>query len=351
MQHPPTSKEINNSWSANLYGELGRTKDTDRFVEDGSRGEYPIYQGKNIFQYNHNSELRDLTPIQFWSVPEDESPEKSAKRRIREKNFRSRDAAISLKKSIYNRFSDSEEFSHLNTQSQKGFVNDLLTNEFDRDELSLEDVLLDSTEYRIVIRDVTRSTDERGVIAAVIPKGSVAVNTLHTIRPYRVNPEKENLGDFPMHSAYERVFSDKELFVTLGLLNSISFDYLMRKKLNTHISKYQFEESQMPRLTEEDDWFHYISERAARLNCYGEEFAEMRERLGGVDPVTDEQRRDEVRAEIDAAAFHAYGLDEDDVEVILGDFHLVNDPVFMTEAYLDMVREKYRQLAQGDPAP
>jgi hypothetical protein len=215
----------------------------------------------------------------------------------------------------------------------------------------LEDVLLDSTEYRIVIRDVTRSTDERGVVAAVIPKGSVAVHTLHTIRPYRVNPEKENLGDFPMHSAYERVFSDKELFVTLGLLNSISFDYLMRKKLNTHISKYQFEESQMPRLTEEDDWFHYISERAARLNCYGEEFAEMRERLGGVDPVTDEQRRDEVRAEIDAAAFHAYGLDEDDVEFILGDFHLVDDPVFMTEAYLDMVREKYRQLAQGDPAP
>ena len=107
----------------------------------------------------------------------------------------------------------------------------------------------------------------------------------------------------------------------------------------------------MPRLTEEDDWFHYISERAARLNCYGEEFAEMRERLGGVDPVTDEQRRDEVRAEIDAAAFHAYGLDEDDVEFILGDFHLVDDPVFMTEAYLDMVREKYRQLAQGDPAP
>ena len=351
MQHPPTSKEINNSWSANLYLELDRAKDTDRFVEDGSRGEYPIYQGKNIFQYNHNSELRDLTPIQFWSVPEDESPEKSAKRRIREKNFRSRDAAISLKKSIYNRFSDSEEFSHLNTQSQKGFVNDLLTNEFDRDELSLEDVLLDSTEYRIVLREVTNSTNERGVVAAVIPKGSVAVHTLHTIRPYRVNPEKENLGDFPMHSAYERVFSDKELFVTLGLLNSISFDYLMRKKLNTHISKYQFEESQMPRLTEEDDWFHYISERAARLNCYGEEFAEMRERLGGVDPVTDEQRRDEVRAEIDAAAFHAYGLDEDDVEFILGDFHLVDDPVFMTEAYLDMVREKYRQLAQGDPAP
>jgi hypothetical protein len=30
---------------------------------------------------------------------------------------------------------------------------------------------------------------------------------------------------------------------------------------------------------------------------------------------------------------------------------LVDDPVFMTEAYLDMVREKYRQLAQGDPAP
>lgn len=47
---------------------------------------------------------------------------------------------------------------------------------------------------------------------------------------------------------------------------------------------------------------------AVRLNCYGEAFAEMRERLGGINPVTAFDERKRLRAEIDAAAFHAYGL-------------------------------------------
>jgi len=34
----------------------------------------------------------------------------------------------------------------------------------------------------------------------------------------------------------------------------------------------------MPRLTDGDDWFQYISERSARLNSYGEAFEEMRNR-------------------------------------------------------------------------
>jgi hypothetical protein len=152
-----------------------------------------------------------------------------------------------------------------------------------------------------------------------------------------------------MHGAYERVFTDKELFVTLGLLNSIPFDYLMRTKVDTHIVKYKFEESQIPRLTEGDDWFHYIAERAARLNCYGENFEEIRQRLGDIEPATDEKERHHVQAEIDAASFHAYGLNRRDVEFILDDFHRVSNPRTMTEEYFDMVFEKYDQLNQEGP--
>ena len=77
----------------------------------------------------------------------------------------------------------------------------------------------------------------------------------------------------------------------------------------------------MPRLTEGDDWFEYISSRAARLNCYGEAFAEMCKRLGGIDPASDSEDRKRLQAEIDAAAFHAYGLDREETQFVCDDFH------------------------------
>ncbi len=352
LDHASISDDIDGSWYASLYAELHRSGDSDRFVEDQQKGDYPVYQGKNVYQFAHNSDHVDnLGPISLWSVDEDVSEEKSAKSRIRGKNFRTRDEEISLKKAIYDKFTTYPEFSHLNTRSQKGFVNDLLTEEFGRQELSPEDVLLDSTEYRIVLREIARSTDERTLIAGVIPKGAVAVHTLHTVRPYQVNPEKDDLGDYPLHGAYDRVFSDNELFVALGLLNSIPFDYLMRTKVDAHIVKYKFEESQLPRLTDGDNWFHYISERAARLNCYGEEFAEMRDRLGGIEAVTDETERERLQAEIDAAAFHAYGLNQQETEFVLDDFHRVSNPRRMNEDYFELVFEKFTELAESGSHP
>ena len=105
----------------------------------------------------------------------------------------------------------------------------------------------------------------------------------------------------------------------------------------------------MLRITQGDDWFQYISERVARLNCYGEEFAEMRERLGGIKPATEPEEREEIRAEIDAAAMHAYGLNRSDVEFILDDFHRVSNPRIMTDSYFDAVLEKFDILAEEGP--
>ena len=94
-----------------------------------------------------------------------------------------------------------------------------------------------------------------------------------------------------------------------------------------------------------------ISTRAARLNCYGNEFKEMRERLDGIESATDESERRELQAEIDAAAFHAYGLNREDLDFILNDFHRVQNPRVMTEEYFEMVSERYDLLEQEGPKP
>lgn len=44
---------------------------------------------------------------------------------------------------------------------------------------------------------------------------------------------------------------------------------------------------------------------------YGDESKEMRDRLGGIEPATEMDEHREIQAELDAAAFHAYGLDRD----------------------------------------
>jgi hypothetical protein len=75
----------------------------------------------------------------------------------------------------------------------------------------------------------------------------------------------------------------------------------------------------------------------------------MRARLGGIEPVTDKQERRELQAEIDAAAFHAYGLNREDTKFVLDDFHRVENPRLMDEPYFEMVLSKYDELAEQEP--
>ena len=334
IDNPPLGDRDASGWYMEPYQGLRRTSDSDRFVGE-EEGEYPVYGGKNIYQFSYSPKfVDDIAPPEFWSVEEETNPECSAKQRMREKTL------PDLKSAIYEAFDG--------TGSQKSFVNELLEDHRERP-LTEADILLDCTEYRIVLRDITNATNERTLISAVIPPGVVCHNTLRTIRNYKIEPYEDGLSDECLHNFYQRVFTDEELFVGLGLINSLPFDYLLRTKVDTHVVTYKFKESQVPHLTEGDEWFHYISERAARLNCYGEEFSEMREWLGGIDPATEQAERRELQAEIDAAAFHAYGLERRDVQFVLNDFHRVGNPRIMTEEYFDTVFEKFDVLVKEGP--
>ncbi|AUG49456.1 type II restriction endonuclease subunit M (plasmid) [Haloarcula taiwanensis] len=336
VNHPPISQEISNRWDIDIYGEeLHRTRDSEYFVESPEEGDYPVYGGGNfwLFEYD-NTFLDDLSDIEYWGVDETRNDTPSAKSRVRGKNEKR------LKKAIYEAFDG--------TGSQIGFVNDLL--ERHRGEgLKEDDVLLDCTAHRIAFRDVSNNTNERSMVAAILPRGAVCHNKAPTIRPYKIDPEEEHLSEENLHDMYVRKFTDQELFAVLGLLNSIPFDYIVRTKLDTTMSVNAIEESQAPRLSEEDNWFNYIAERSARLNAYGDEFADVRKEMGDIDPATQESARDEIQAEIDAAAFHAYGFERRDVEFVLENFHRVSSPRIMTEEYFDMVFEKFDLLAEEGP--
>lgn len=335
LSHYPLDQEVDDLWRTITHRELDRTYDSDRFVESGERGDYPVYGGKNVYQFIHDTSYFDISPPEFWSVEERVDSDLSAKKRIREKEVRN------LKTALYHVFDGSG--------SQKKFVDELLV-DTRKKPLSEADVLLDCTEYRIVFRDIAAATNERTLIATVIPPGVVCHNTVRTIRPYEIQANESQLTEFPLRNIYKRIFSDRELFACLGMLNSLVFDLLIRTKTDHHILDYKFRESQMPRLTAGDDWFEYISSRAARLNCYGEAFAEMRERLG-IEAATNPEERKRLQAEIDAAAFHAYGLDSEETRFVCEDFHRVQNPRLMTDDYFESVVEIYDELAEDGPKP
>jgi hypothetical protein len=337
LSFPSLGKHIEDCWNVIPHRELDRTRDTDRFVEDSKKGDYPVYGGRNFYQFLYNDTVAEwVASPEFWSVSEDKDPQKSAIHRARERTFNSGN----LKRAIYDAFDGDET-----NKSQKRFVNNLLKDA--REEpLHMGDVLLDCTKYRIGFRDVARTTDERTLIATVLPKGIPCVNTVQTLRPHKPNPSEADLRDNPLHTAYDEMFTDREVFTAVGLLNSIPFDFLIRTKVDSHIVQYKFTESQVPRLTEGDNWFEYIWTRAARLNCYGDEFAEMRDRLGGIDPATEMSERRRLQAEIDAATFHTYGLTREQTAFVLDDFHRVRDPRIMDEEYFESVLEEYDALTE-----
>lgn len=335
LKYPPVAQYRGSVWRAEAHRELILAYDDGYLIEsEGPAGDYPVYGGAQFYQFCHNNAVfGDIDDPKFWSVDED-NPKKSAQHRVREKAFNSG----TLKRTIYEEFGGEES-----SKSQKAFVNDLLEEKRGKS-LSASDIRLDCEEYRIVFRDIARSSDERTMIASIIPPEIVCLDSVRTIKPFEIDVNEEVLNNVPLHPAYKRAFTDEELFAFVGLLNSIPFDFLIRTKVNTHIPKYKFEESQTPRLTKGDEWFDYIWKRAARLNCYGDEFEEMRDRLGGIKPATDMSERREVQAELDAAAFHAYGLDRNQTAFVLDDFHRVQDPRLMDDAYFEMVLEKYDDL-------
>ena len=77
----------------------------------------------------------------------------------------------------------------------------------------------------------------------------------------------------------------------------------------------------------------------------------MRERLGGLEPATETAERRRLQAQVDAAAFHAYGLDREQMAFVLEDFHRVQNPRVMDEDYFDSVLEYYDELAEAGPLP
>jgi hypothetical protein len=139
----------------------------------------------------------------------------------------------------------------------------------DRDEVeeALREDAWEGKHYRVGFRDVAASTNERTLIATVVPPNSIG-NTLPTVIPGR--DSKSSNGP-----------TDIEAVWLATLLGSFCADYVIRQKITNHMNFFYMETLAIPRMTEKAilNSFKGLLAKSMRLTCVQAEFKNLWEKL------------------------------------------------------------------------
>jgi hypothetical protein len=165
-------------------------------------------------------------------------------------------------------------------------------------------------DYRLAFRGVASSTNERTMIAALIPPAFHG-NSLPTVEIYSEDGA--------------RLISD-ELYLC-AVFNSFVFDYLLRLRVSANLNFFYIYQMPVPPT---DGRYAALVERAARLTCTSPEFDRLARAIGIGDHragAQAAQERARLRAELDALVAQLYGLDEAEFAHVLAAFPLVAESV------------------------
>lgn len=175
---------------------------------------------------------------------------------------------------------------------------------------------------RIAFRDVTNRTNQRTVIAALVPPNVVLVNQA----PYLLFPR----GD------------ERDEAFLLGLLCSIPLDWYARCVVETHVNFFLLHSFPNPDPGRDHPVRRRVEEIAGRLAAVDERYADWAAAVGvPVGSVTSAKEKEELIAELDACVAHLYGLDERQVRHVFETFH----PTWDYEPRLERVLEHFARLS------
>jgi hypothetical protein len=175
--------------------------------------------------------------------------------------------------------------------------------------------LIDSDLYRLCFRSVARNTDERTMIATILPPCFYG----HSLSAVRVLDANGN-----------RILPAPVQAFLCAVWNSFALDYLLRARVAANLSFYYIYQLPVPRLPEKDPLFNSIVSRVARLICTTQEFDDLAVQLGlqsHKDGAATADERAQLRAELDGIIANLYGLTEDEFIHILSTFPVVGKDI------------------------
>lgn len=185
---------------------------------------------------------------------------------------------------------------------------------------------LDYQGFRLGLRAIARSTDERTIICGAVPPNIFCGNSILVSKTSRL------LG--------------KEQMYVMAMLNSFCADYYARGMVSANINMFYINQIPVPRLSSQDRWYRPIVERTARLVCTAPDFAPHWKEVMGTEwtpfsGATHETDRNRLRAELDGIIAHVYGLTEEEFVYVLGTFPVVKEAVKVA------AQNAFRDVARG----
>ncbi len=293
LQYPLLGDAVEGTWKLVLRRELHMTDDSGLFKTTPASGRVPLWEGKQFHQFDAN-----YGEPRYWL------DEKAARRTLLDPRVK--------------------------------FIRRELEARGITTALDVSRVRLDCDSFRLAFRDVARNTDERTVIACVLPP--------HRICPHTVSMEQVFLDQVGAegYESVARLTNGQRLYLA-SILNSFAFDWAIRKSVTAHVSFFFVYNMPVPRLSDDDPRMSAIVDRAARLTCTSPEFDVLAKSMGlrsHRDGVTDPAKRANLRAELDGLIAHLYGLTEDEFVHIVSTFPIVAEPVkeAACKAYRDVGR-------------
>ncbi|MDF0645635.1 MAG: hypothetical protein P0111_16515 [Nitrospira sp.] len=294
LRFPLLGNQVEGAWNLKLTAEFHMTNDSRLFKTSPGPGRLPLYEGKMIWHYEHGK-----SGIRYW-------------------------------------INEREGVNELLAARVRG-IRTMLRQHGLPEEVNEEEIILGYSHYRVGIRAVTGATNERTLVVSVIPKMVFAGNSILVSLPVRDEIE----GETWLQAEND---NPPRLLFACSVLSSFAADWFIRQKILTNMNMFFLYEIPTPRLTEKNEAFWPIVERAARLICTTPEFNDLAKEVGLKSlkaGAIDSTERAKLRAELDGLIAHLYGLTEEEFAYILTTFPLVPDPV------KEAARNAYRDVERG----
>lgn len=204
-----------------------------------------------------------------------------------------------------------------------------------------------SRQWLLAWRDITRANNSRTMISCVLPLSAT---------------------DFTLRIGFPQAASPMQCASLIGIFNSFVFDFCTRQAISgTHLADYILYQSPilLPNtLDAPKAWLaksscaNWIAARVLELSYTSHDLASFALDLGYDGPPFhwDETRRACLRAELDAAFFHLYGISRDDADYIMDTFTVFktrdeqrNDGVYKTkETVLAIFDQMTKSIKSGE---
>lgn len=179
--------------------------------------------------------------------------------------------------------------------------------------------------YHLCFRSIASSTDERTLIATILPPDVLVSDAINFI----ASPTDADV-----------------LLLLAAIFNSFIADFFVRLRVSHRVTAFVISRLPIPHPTRQDKLFFPIVTRAARLTCTSREFRDLWEAVmkNSWSPDASARsfaEREQARAELDGLIAHLYHITEEEFAAVLNTFPLVPEPVKMA------ARNAYRDVERG----